>query len=62
MNSALAITNITYRNGKRVNEIDTRQATHQGKPWISLSGFQKRKFETLVLAANDQEPTHIIYH
>ena len=61
MKPDFGITNIRNKNETIVAEVDTKQASYQGKPWLSLSGYQKRKFETLVILTRPTDRVHIIY-
>ncbi len=51
-----------YRAGNKIVEVDTKKAKYQGKPWTSLSEFQKRKYENLiVLTNNTRQKINFIY-
>lgn len=62
MKPDFAITNIRRVGETVVAEIDTTQAQYQGRNWRSLSGYQRRKFETLVILTRPTDRVHIIYH
>lgn len=62
MQPNLAILTEKYRDEFKVLIIDTKKATYQGIPWVSLGDFGKRKFENfLVLSRNTREKLKIIY-
>jgi hypothetical protein len=62
MNSNLAGTKKEMQDGTKVISIDTKKATYQGKEWRTLSDWQKRKFENLVVLNNAKDRPKIVYN
>lgn len=56
MKSDYAIKAIRGFGDLTVFEVDMAKANYHGKPWYSLSGWQKRKFENLVVISR---PEHV---
>ena len=61
VNSNFAISHESESQGRKVLTVDTKKATYQGKPYQSLSNFQKRKFENLVVLTNAKDRPKVIY-
>lgn len=67
MNSDLAITHVYYNDSllkdgyTKAFEVDTKHATYQGRAWNTLSGFYKRKFESLIIMLNEKDIVKITY-
>lgn len=47
--------------GFKVVEVDTGKATFQGRPWVSLGDFGKRKFENMLVLTRPKERIKVIY-
>ena len=62
MNSNFADIKKELKDGTKVISIDTKKANYQGKPWQTLSDYQKRKFENLVVLNNAKDRPKIIYN
>lgn len=62
MNSDLAITNMRGVDDVVIAEIDAKRATYQGRRWLTLSGYEKRKFENLVVLSRPMDRVKIIYY
>ena len=61
MTSNFAIVREHESQGRKVLMVDTKKATYQGKLYQSLSNFQKRKFENLVVLSNAKDRPKVIY-
>ena len=61
MKPDFAITRTYEHNGFLIHEIDTDQASWQGKPWKQLSDDYKRKFENLLVLSDTKHRMKLLY-
>ena len=61
LNSNFAISREHESQGRKVLTVDTKKAEYQGKKWQTLSNYQKKKFDNLVVLTNAKDRPKIIY-
>lgn len=61
MNSNFGISREHESQGRKVLTVDTKKANYQGKKWQTLSNYEKRKFENLVVLTNAKDMPKVIY-
>lgn len=49
------------RGSTQVLTVDTKKATYQGMPWLSMGDYGKRKFETLLMLERMPQLIKLIY-
>lgn len=53
---------IDFDEGRPVVQVDTRKSTYNGMPWRTLSGYQKGKFENMVIAHHpEHQAVKVVY-
>ena len=61
-NTEYGVTHISRRHDKLVLEIDAHTATYKNIPFVSLSNWQKRKFENMLIMQNPKDKLKLIFH
>lgn len=61
MKPDFALIDIKKKDEYTVLTVDVKKATLQGRPWISLSDFGKRRFENLIYITRSPEVPKILY-
>lgn len=61
MKPEFAIKNMRKVGDTMVAEVDTTQATYRGRAWLTLSSFEKRKFQNLIELSRTNEEVKVHY-
>ena len=61
MNPDFAIIEEKQVDGREVLIIDTKKAKYQGKAWLSLGDFGKRKFENMLILTKQKPLAKVMY-